>query len=78
MARRAYVDDLTFWKRAADADVVGSVLAALDATRQFERDMDWELHTSKCRLWANGAQLRDWLRAGGGGIPAGTSFKDLG
>eukprot|EP00974_Lingulodinium_polyedra_P074928 7260331-Lingulodinium_polyedra.AAC.1 len=44
MARRAYVDDLTFWKRAVDGDVVGSVLAALDATRQFERDMDWELH----------------------------------
>eukprot|EP00974_Lingulodinium_polyedra_P028628 2758136-Lingulodinium_polyedra.AAC.1 len=40
--------------------------------------MDWELHTSKSRLWANGAQLRAWLRAGGGGVPAGTSFKDLG
>eukprot|EP00974_Lingulodinium_polyedra_P075982 7357642-Lingulodinium_polyedra.AAC.1 len=40
--------------------------------------MDWELHTAKSRLWANRAELRGWLRAAGGGVPAGTCFKDLG
>eukprot|EP00974_Lingulodinium_polyedra_P076415 7394960-Lingulodinium_polyedra.AAC.1 len=58
IARRAYVDDLTFWKRAGTPDVVDSVLAALEATRRFETAMDWELNSSKSRLWANAAALR--------------------
>eukprot|EP00974_Lingulodinium_polyedra_P072428 7009802-Lingulodinium_polyedra.AAC.1 len=41
IARRAYVDDLTFWKRAGTPDVVDGVLAALEATRRFETAMDW-------------------------------------
>eukprot|EP00974_Lingulodinium_polyedra_P004271 401478-Lingulodinium_polyedra.AAC.1 len=78
VARRAYVDDLTFWKRAGSPDVVESVVAALDATKRFEAAMDWELNSSKSRLWANAAAFRRWLAAEGGGVPAATTFKDLG
>eukprot|EP00974_Lingulodinium_polyedra_P032470 3126919-Lingulodinium_polyedra.AAC.1 len=40
--------------------------------------MDWELHASKSRLWANAASLRRWLATEGGGVPTATTFKDLG
>eukprot|EP00974_Lingulodinium_polyedra_P092630 8973943-Lingulodinium_polyedra.AAC.1 len=40
--------------------------------------MDWQLNSGKSRLWANTAQLRRWLTAEGGGVPASTTFKDLG
>eukprot|EP00974_Lingulodinium_polyedra_P085664 8295867-Lingulodinium_polyedra.AAC.1 len=40
--------------------------------------MDWQLNSAKSRLWANTAALRRWLAAEGGGVPASTSFKDLG
>eukprot|EP00974_Lingulodinium_polyedra_P066424 6428881-Lingulodinium_polyedra.AAC.1 len=65
--RRAYVDDLTFWKRAGSPAVVEGVLAALEATRSFEAAMDWGLHAAKSRLWADAAELRRWLQAEGVG-----------
>eukprot|EP00974_Lingulodinium_polyedra_P012403 1197221-Lingulodinium_polyedra.AAC.1 len=40
--------------------------------------MDWELNSAKSRVWANARTLRRWLAAGGGGVPASTTFKDLG
>eukprot|EP00974_Lingulodinium_polyedra_P092782 8987904-Lingulodinium_polyedra.AAC.1 len=46
--RRAYVDDLTFWKRGGP-DVVEGVAGALAATRRFEEAMDWELNSAKSR-----------------------------
>eukprot|EP00974_Lingulodinium_polyedra_P078949 7647283-Lingulodinium_polyedra.AAC.1 len=40
--------------------------------------MDWQLNAAKSRLWANTAGLRRWLAAEGGGVPASTTFKELG
>eukprot|EP00974_Lingulodinium_polyedra_P029130 2807776-Lingulodinium_polyedra.AAC.1 len=40
--------------------------------------MDWDLHTSRSRPWANAAELRRWLKAAGGGVPASACFKGFG
>eukprot|EP00974_Lingulodinium_polyedra_P038749 3712378-Lingulodinium_polyedra.AAC.1 len=54
------------------------IASALEATRRFEEAADWQLNATKSTQFANTGALRRWLRASGGGIPASTTFKDLG
>eukprot|EP00974_Lingulodinium_polyedra_P038583 3697752-Lingulodinium_polyedra.AAC.1 len=76
--RRAYVDDLTMWRRGRHDEVGVEIARALEATRRFEEAADWHLNAAKLVHFANTAAFRRWPRASGGGIPAATTFKDLG
>ena len=78
LQRRAYVDDLTFWKRGGESRPEEAVVAGLAVTRQFEAAMDWSLNAGKCRQFASSAEARRWLRARAPEVPVAIAVKDLG
>eukprot|EP00974_Lingulodinium_polyedra_P038719 3709714-Lingulodinium_polyedra.AAC.1 len=44
--RRAYVDDLTMWRRGRREEVGVEIANALEATRRFEEAADWQLNAT--------------------------------
>lgn len=67
--RRAYVDDLTFWRRGPDATIAEDVARVLAVTRRLELAIDWDVKAGESRQFANVAGLRRWLAARRGGCP---------
>eukprot|EP00974_Lingulodinium_polyedra_P075662 7330864-Lingulodinium_polyedra.AAC.1 len=47
VSRRAYVDDLTMWRRGGQAEVGDSIRQALEVTRRFEAAAGWSLNLRK-------------------------------
>eukprot|EP00974_Lingulodinium_polyedra_P018088 1752476-Lingulodinium_polyedra.AAC.1 len=66
------------WRRGETASVGGSIRQVLEVTRRFEAAAGWSLNLRKSRQFANTDALRKWPAACGGGVPASTTFRDLG
>ena len=78
LRRRAYVDDLAFWRRGAGGEAAAAVQAGMAVTREFETAMDWSLNTGKSRQFANRSAARHWLETCEPGVPVECTVKDLG